>query len=424
MSIEILNGRVIDPESGFDQTADLFIEDGKITGIDQKPKGFEATHTIYAHNQLVIAGMTDLGVRLGQRSEEYRGTVTTEEQAAVNSGITTLCCFPDTGPVLDTPDSINSLHQHQDEANLAKLEMIAAMTLNLNGEDLSEMISLKNAGCIGVSNAWHPMKNAQVTRRAFEYATSQKLKIFVHPEDHSLINDGCAHEGAVSTRLGLPAIPEAAETSAIGMLLPIIQQTGASVHFCRLSSRNGQNMIRRAQHDGLAVTSDVSINQLFLTEMDVMDFNPLYHTRPPLRGTSDRDALREALTNGSIQAISSDHIPLPADAKLDAFPSTSPGISGLETLLSLTLKLVDEDVVSLNRAIQLLTSGPASVAGLNRGVIKTDAVADIVVLDEAVEWDCNPYDFISIGKNSPYAGWGLRGRVTHTIVSGNLAYRS
>lgn len=422
MKIEILNGRVIDPKSEFDKTTDVFIDAGKILSIGNKPDGFSATTSIDAKQKLVIPGIVDLGVRLGHFSKEYGGSIAIEEQAAISAGITTLCCFPDTGPVIDTPGGIDFMRQQQNQTRLAKLEMIAALTRELNGEDLSEMASLKQAGCIGVSNAWAKMKNTRVIRHAFEYATSQQLRVFIHPEDHALINNGCAHEGAISTRLGLPGIPEAAETSTLGMYLPIIQQTGASVHFCRISSRNGQNIIRRAQYDGLPVTADVSINQLFLTEMDLIDFNPLYHTRPPLRSDTDKNSLRNAIADGSIQAISSDHLPLPADAKLDAFPATSPGISGLETLLSLALKLADEKVVNLTQAIHLLTAGPADVAGLNRGTIKSGAIADVIVVDPNKEWICDPYAFISTGKNSPYAGWDLKGKVSHTIVSGNLVY--
>ncbi len=420
--IEILNGRVIDPESGLDQTTDIFITAGKVSAVGDKPKDFRAATSIDAKQKLVIPGIVDLGVRLGQFSKEYGGSIAIEEQAAVSAGITTLCCFPDTGPVIDTPGNIDFMQQQQNKTRLAKLEMIAALTRELNGEDLSEMASLKQAGCIGVSNAWSAMKNSRVIRHAFEYATSQQLKVFIHPEDHALINNGCAHEGAVSTRLGLPGIPEAAETSTLGMYIPLIQQTGASAHFCRISSRNGQNIIRRAQYDGLPITADVSINQLFLTEMDLMDFNPLYHTRPPLRTDTDKNSLRSAIADGSIQAISSDHLPLPADAKLDAFPATAPGISGLETLLSLTLRLVDENVIDLARAIHLLTFGPATIAGLNRGTIKPGAMADIIVIDQEKEWICDPYAFISTGKNSPYSGWDLKGKVTHTIVSGDLVY--
>ncbi|HID82410.1 MAG TPA: dihydroorotase [Chromatiales bacterium] len=422
MKIEILNGHLVDPANKIDQTTNLFIADGKVAAVGHRPPGFKAKKTIDASNHLVIPGIVDIGMRLGEPGIDHTEQINCESKAAVSAGITTLCCFPDTGPIIDTPAEIDSIQRHQRQAGQAHIHVIAALTKELAGTELSEMASLKAAGCLGVSNTWQPLDSSRVARRALEYAASHDLTVYIHPEDHGLLDNGCAHEGAVATRLGLPGIPEAAETAAIGFYLPLIEATGARVHFCRLSTRQGIKMIRRARHDGLPITADVNAHQLFLTEMDLADFNPLFHTRPPLRTMRDRDGLREALSNGSLQAICSDHLPLSPDAKLAPFPATLPGISALETLLALTLRLVEEKVIELTDAIRLLTAGPAEILDIKAGQLGTDDRADISIIDPEASWECDPYQFQSEGKNSPFGGWHFKGRVTKTLVAGKTVF--
>ena len=422
MSLAVLKARLIIPNLGLDETGNIYIKQGKVIAIGRKPAGFKAKKTIDAKGLILIPGIVDLGVRLGLGGEEYSSGITNEGKAAAKGGITSVACFPDTGPILDTVGEVDFLLHHPTTKTKIHLLPIGAISKGLQGNELTEMANLKQAGCIGVGNAWQPLKNTLVTRRAFEYAASNDLTVFIHPEDHALMAGGCAHEGMVATRLGLPGIPEAAETTAIGSLLPLIEQTGVKAHFCRLSTRIGQNMIRRAQYDGANITADVSINQLFLTEMDLMDFNPLAHTRPPLRTQLDQQALRSALENNSLQAISSDHLPLSRDNKLDAFPSTMPGISGFETLLSLSLKLVEEKVMTMSQAINLLCTEPGKIAGGEAGHLDVGGKADVTLFDANDEWLCEPQNFISNGKNSPYAGWSMPGKVTHTISDGRIIY--
>lgn len=422
MNIEILNGQLVDPANAIDQLTNLYISEGKVAAVGDKPSGFKATETIDASSKLIIPGIIDIGIRLGKPGIDHTEQINCESKAAVSAGITTLCCFPDTGPIIDTPAEIDSIQRHQRQTGLAHIHVIAALTKELKGTELSEMASLKAAGCIGVSNTWQPLGSSRIARRALEYAASHDLTVYIHPEDHGLMNNGCAHEGAVATRLGLPGIPEAAETAAIGFYLPLIEATGARVHFCRLSTHQGIKMIRRARHDGLPITADVSAHQLFLTEMDLADFNPLFHTRPPLRTMRDREGLRQALANGSLQAISSDHLPLSPDAKLAPFPATTPGISAMETLLALTLRLVEEKVVTLTDAIRLLSIGPAEILGVRAGQLGVGDPADISIIDPETSWECNPYQFISEGKNSPFGGWHFKGQVIRTLADGKTVY--
>lgn len=424
MSLAIHNARLVIPNLETDEVGSIYIKNNKVLAVGRKPRGFEAKTTIDAKGLVLMPGIVDLGVRLGKGGEEYGTGISTEGKAALRGGITTVACLPDTGPIIDTVGAVDFMLHHPTTKTKVRIVTIGALTKQLTGEEISEMASLKNAGCIGVGNAWQALKDTRVIRRAFEYAASNDLTVYIHPEDHALMADGCAHEGMVATRLGLIGIPEAAETVAIGTYLPLIEHTGVRAHFCRVSTRVGQNMIRRAQYDGASITADVSINQLFLTEMDIMDFNPLANTRPPLRSQLDKDALRAALSNGSINAISSDHIPLSRDAKLDAFPSTSPGISGFETLLSLTLKLVEEKVISLLDAVRLLSSNPGQIAGDGLGKLFEGGAADLTLFDPNDDWYCEPDTFISHGKNSPYGGWSMPGVVKYTIVNGKVAYKA
>ena len=425
MNISITNGHVVDPANEVDAITSLFIRDDRVVHVgDTAPDGFVPEQQIDATGKLVIPGLIDLSARLGEPGFEYKADIDSESLAAVSAGITTLCCPPDTAPAIDAPAEIEFIEQRQEEVGLARIKVIAAITQGLQGKQLSEMAALKDAGCIGVSNVFAAFAGGNVVRSALAYAASHDLIVFIHPEEHDLANGGCIHEGAVATRLGLPGMPEAAETAAIGYLMPIIKLTGARVHFCRLSTGEGMNMVRRARIDGLQVTADVCAHQLFLTEMDAADFNPLCHTRPPLRTQRDKEALRKGLTSNGIDAICSDHQPHELDAKLAPFAVTEPGISALETLLPLTLRLVEEAVLSLPQAIAQVTCAPAAILGLNDlGHLGVGAAADLCIIDPEIEWECQPADFLSRGKNSPFAGWPFRGAVAQTFIGGELVYR-
>ncbi len=422
MNLHIKNGRVIDPANHIDKIQDLFIADGRVAALGMPPLGFSANRTIDATGQVVCPGLVDLCARLREPGLEYKGTIASETFAAASAGITTLCCPPDTDPVIDTPAVAELIRQRAEQANIVHVVTLGALTRGLAGTQLSEMAALKAAGCVGVSNAMAPITNTSVMRSALEYAATYQLTVFLYGEDHWLRHNGCMHEGAVSTRLGLPGIPAAAEIVGVTRDLALIEQTGARAHFCRLSTAQAAQLVHRAQRQGLPVTADVSAHQLHLTEIDVGDFNSLCHVIPPLRSQRDMEGLREAVAKGIISSIVSDHQPHEQDAKLRPFAETDPGISALETLLPLSLRLTENNHMSLSDVIARLTVNPANILGIPTGTLSVGARADICIFDPAMRWQLSEDTIVSRGRNSPFIGWPLEGKATHTIVAGKLIY--
>ncbi|MGE5240321.1 MAG: dihydroorotase [Bacteroidota bacterium] len=424
MGILIKGGHLIDPANGVDGKKDLYIDnEGFVAGVGKAPSGFKAGKTIHAGGRIVCPGLVDLRARLREPGLEYKATIESEVHAAVAAGITTLCCPPDTHPVIDTPAMAQMIQSRAWRFGLAFIHPLGALTQNLEGKRLADMEALDEAGCVGVTNALVPVTDTLVMRRAMEYAATLDLTVFLHAEDPWLRNHGCVHEGEVGTRLGLPGIPEAAETVGVARDLALIEQTGCRAHFCNLSSRRAVSMIAEAQRQGLPVSADVTAHHLHLTEHDIGDFNTQCHVRPPLRGKQDRQGLRKALKSGVIGAICSDHQPHEPDAKLAPFAQSEPGISALETLLPLTLKLVDEELLTLSEAIALLTHKPARVIGADTGHLGVGATADVCIFDPAARWVLTPDRLVSRGRNTPFLGWEFRGRVTHTLIGGKLVYR-
>lgn len=421
--LHIHGGHLLDPANGIDSHCDLYIEDGRIAAIGKAPDGFVADQHIDASGKLVCPGLVDLQARLREPGEKHKGSIASESMAAAASGITTLCFPPDTRPVIDNPAVAEQIRQRAAACGKTRVLPIGALTQGLEGEQLANMQALQKAGCIVMGNARHPVVNTLVQRRALEYAATLGLTVFIHAEDPWLAADGCVHEGPMSTRLGLPGIPECAEVVAVGRDLMLIEQTGVSAHFCQLSSARAVEMIAQAKARGLKVSADVSAHQLFLTELDISDFNSLCHVRPPLRSQRDRDSLRQAVADGVIDAICSDHQPHDRDAKLAPFPATEPGISALETLLPLTLRLVEEGFLSLPRAIAALSTEPARILGLSSGQLGIGATADLCLIDLHSPWTVDEQNLLSAGKNTPFGGWELRGQVSHTLLGGEIVFQ-
>lgn len=420
--IMIRGGRVIDPAHAIDQVTDLYIAEGRITALGMAPAGFVPDRVIDATNQVVCPGLVDLRARLREPGQTAKGTIASETRAAAHGGVTTLCCPPDTTPVIDSP-AVAELIQHRAElAGFARVIPTGALTQGLKGEQISAMQALKDAGCIGVSNAFNPLVNTLVLRRAMEYVATLDMTLFLHPEDPWLANEGVAHEGPVSARMGLRGIPDCAESVAVAQVLQLVGMTGARVHFCQLSTHEAVHLISRAQFDGLPVSADVSAHHLHLTHIDLMGFNSLCHVRPPLRAERDRDALRQGLVRGVIGSICSDHQPHDADAKLAPFAQTEPGISGLETLLPLALRLVDDGVLDLPALLAKLTCQPASVLGIAAGTLEVGALADVCVFDPEQYWTLRAGEMASRGQNSPFLGLEMKGRVTHTLLGGKVVF--
>ena len=423
MRISIENGRLIDPSNKLDGKQDLYIADGKIVGIKTKPDGFKSDLQINAKDKIILPGLVDLCARLREPGFEHKATFQTELYAANSSGITSICYPPDTDPVIDTPAVVELIHQRTRDVNRTNIYPLGALTHGLNGVHLAEMHTLKQAGCIGVSNALAPIENTEVLRRAFEYAHSCDLTVFLYAEDNALKNKGVAHEGPLSTRLGLPAIPETAETVAISRALLLVEQTNVRIHFCRLSSARGVKLIKAAQEQGLPVTADVAICNLHLTEMDIVDYNSDCHLQPPLRSERDRQGLIEGINDGTISAVCSDHQPHDADAKSAPFSLTETGATTIEHLLPLMLHLVNRNELKLDRAILLLTSQPANILTINKGTLGIDKDADICILDPDTGISVDKDKLLSAGKNSPFKGWELQGIVSHTLFNGEVVFK-
>lgn len=422
MRIHIRGGRLVDPGNDIDGLHDLWIADGNIVGVGAAPDGFSADRVIDADGRVVCPGLIDLRAHLREPGDEHKATIASETAAAARGGITSLCCTPDTRPAIDTPAVAGLIRRRARGAGMARVIPIGALTQGLDGEHLSEMAALKQAGCLGVGNSFRPMRDLTVMSRAMEYAATFDLTVFVNPQDHALANNGRAHLGAVATRLGLAGVPAAAETVAVASLLALVDQIGVRVHFSLLSTARAAQMIARARHEGMPVTADVSAHHLHLTENDVLDFDSLCHVRPPLRTLRDREGLRQWLARGAISAICSDHQPHEADAKLRPFTETEPGISGLETLLPLGLRLVDEGVLTLSEAIARLSWQPARILGVQAGRLGAGMPADICIFDPDAYWVLDRDTMRSRGHNTPFLGWEMKGRVTHTLLAGQLVY--
>jgi dihydroorotase len=421
-NIQIKNGRLIDPANNVDDLHDLFIADGKVCGVGKAPSGFTAEMTIDASDRIVCPGLVDLCAHMREPGEEHKATIASETAAAAKSGITTLCCPPDTDPVVDSPAVATLIYRRAQQQGSARVLPIGALTKGLQGAELAEMAALKNARCAALSNGRNPLTSTLVERRALEYAATFGITVFLPPEDFHLRDNGCAHEGPISARLGLPGIPEVAETIAVARDLTLATHTGCHIHFRGLSCGTAVRMVQRALHDRLPISADVSAHQLHLTEMDLSDFDSNCHVIPPLRSLTDRDLLRKGVAEGVIGAICSDHQPHEPDAKEAPFPSTAPGISALETLLPLTLKLVQEGILPLSDAIARLTSGPADILGLPLGRLALGATADVCIFDPNEHWILKAEEMVSHGHNTPFLGWELSGRVTHTLLEGNIVF--
>lgn len=420
--ILISNGRIIDPANNIDQTGSVYIADGKILAVNQQMTDFTADITIDATDNIICPGFIDLSVRLRDPGQSYKGTILSETKAAASAGVTSLCLPPDTSPVIDTQAVTELIADKSEKANYTQVYPIGALTHKLEGIELSSMFALKQAGCIAVSNATAPLASLLVLRRAMEYASSHDLLVMLHPDIPSLSNKGCAHEGVFATRYGLPGIPEASESIAVAQCLELAELTGCRLHFSQVSCRRSIIKIQQAKKYGLKVTADVAIHQLHLTEEDIEPFNSSYHVLPPFRTKKDLQSLRESLANGTIDIICSDHQPHDLDAKLGAFPETASGISSLETLLPLTLRLVEVYAITLSQGIAALTQKPAETLGIARGALTPGLAADICVFDPSLSWTINQETWKSAGRNTPFWGQSLKGRVTHTLQSGKIIF--
>jgi dihydroorotase len=430
MKILIKNGRVIDPASNFDEVCDVAVAAGRIVSIRNIAPNFSASRVVDAKGCIVAPGLVDLAARLREPGHEHEGMLESEMMAAAAGGVTSLVCLPDTDPVLDEPGLVEMLKFRAEKLHQARVFPLGALTRNLEGEILTEMLELTEAGCVGFSQADVPLANTQVMQRALQYASTYGYTVWLRPQELHL-GKGVAASGSLATRLGLAGVPVAAETIALFTIFELVKATGARVHICRLSSAAGVDLVRRAKEEGLPVTCDISINSLHLTDNDIGYFDSRMRLNPPLRQQRDRDALREALADGTVDALVSDHTPVDEDAKTLPFAEAEAGATGLELLLSLALKWGHESGGGLMRSLAVLTSEPARVLGPALGTLQASAgriveggVADLCVFDPNAEWVVQPEALRSQGKHTPFSGYSLPGRVRCTIAAGQLAHEA
>lgn len=414
-SLLIQNVRLLDPAGDRDTVTDLLLRDGAIAalGADALAKGGES---LDARGHWLLPAASDLAARLREPGATQKATIASEASAALAAGVATLCMPPDTKPVADTPALIDRIHTKAAQAGAARVLVLGALTQGLAGEALAELSALKAAGVVGVSNGQRPLANALVARRALEYAQGLGLTVHVQALEPALANSGCAHEGATATRLGLAPIPVAAEVAAIRQWISLVEDTGGRVHFGRLSSARGAELVESAQQRGLPVSADVAIHQLFLTDAALEGFNAQAHLLPPLRSEDDRQALRAALARGVIGALCSDHQPHEPDAKINPFPLTEPGTSSVETLLPLALELVHEGLLTPLQMAQRLSLGPSRVLGQTLPALQPGARLPLVLVDPQSPWTLRAQDLRSRGRNSLFDGRRFQGRVLRVFA--------
>jgi len=428
MKLHIKNGRVIDPANGIDAIQDLFIADGRIVAAAD---GFTADQTIDASGLVVAPGLVDLSARLREPGYEYKATLESELQAAMQGGVTSLVCPPDTDPVLDEPGLVEMLKHRARIVDQANVHPLGALTVGLKGKALTEMAELTEAGCVGFAQAEEPILDTTVLLRALQYAKTFGYTVWLRPQDAHIGRGGVAASGPLASRLGLSGVPVMSETIALHTIFELMRATGARVHLCRLSSAAGLALVKAAKKEGLQVTCDVGIHHLHMTDADIGFFDSNARLTPPLRSGRDRDAIRAAVLDGTIDAVCSDHTPVDDDEKLLPFGEASPGATGLELLLALTLKWAqdqhkDEQKAAdeaLSLAIGKITWQAAQIAGLPAGTLSVGAPADVVLFDPDTLWKVEQAALASQGKHTPFLGFEVSGQVQATVVGGRVAYQ-
>jgi dihydroorotase len=430
MKLLIQNGRVVDPASGFDQTADVAIAAGRIVALGQLPADFKPNRVIDAQGCIVAPGLVDLAARLREPGQEHAGMLESEMAAAVAGGVTSLVCPPDTEPVLDEPGLVEMLRYRAEKLHLARVLPLGALTVGLKGDVLTEMGQLTAAGCVGFSQAEVPISSTQVLQRALQYASTFGYTVWLRPQELHL-GKGVAASGALATRMGLSGVSVAAETIALHTIFELVRSTQARVHLCRISSAQGVELIRKAKAEGLPVTADVSINSLHLTDADMGYFDSRARLTPVLRQQRDRDALRAGLADGTLDVLVSDHTPVDADAKALPFAEAEPGATGMELLWSLALKWGQEADLPVSQVLARLTADPARVLGPTLGNLQDSVghlavggVADVCVLSTEGHWLVSDAALRSQGKSTPFSGYELPGRVRATVVGGQVVFEA
>jgi dihydroorotase len=419
--ILIKGGRVISPAQQLDDTCDILIENGKIAAIGKKLNG-KGAEVIDATGKVVTPGLVDIHVHLRDPGFEYKEDIASGTLAAVAGGFTSVACMPNTNPVNDNQAVTSFILKKAAEDGHCRVFPIASITKGLEGELLTEMGELKELGVYAVSDDGKPVSNPQLMRRAMEYARPFGMTIISHAEDLDLVGSGVMNEGLIATELGLKGIPWVAEDAATAREVMLAEFTGAHLHVAHVSTKGSIEIVRQAKKRGVAVTCEAAPHHFTLTDEAVRGYNTNAKMNPPLRSPEDREAVRQGIADGTVDAIATDHAPHHIDEKNVEFAIAMNGIVGLETALPLTLKLVEDGLIDLPKAVALLTNGPAGVLDLPVGALKEGGDADVTVIDPNLEWTVEAQKLVSKSKNTPFDGWQMKGAAVCTIVAGKVVF--
>jgi dihydroorotase len=421
--ILLRGGRVLDPVREFDAEADVLLKDGKVAAIERGlPAPGKDSKVIDVKGCWVVPGLIDLHVHLREPGQEYKENIETGTAAAAAGGFSAVCCMPNTSPLNDTRAVTDLIVQRAREKGSVRVYPIGCITQGQKGETLADMGELQEAGCVAVSDDGHGVSNSEVMRRALEYARSFRMPIVQHCEDSALSAGGAMHEGLASTRFGIRPQPAAAESAMLARDLELVALTGGRYHMAHISCAESLRLIRGAKQRGLPVTCEVTPHNLMLTDEACAGYDTFFKMNPPLRSASDLAALREALADGTIDAIATDHAPHSPVEKEVEFEQAANGVIGLETALALALELVEAGVLTPAKLVLRMSAGPARVLGLPGGSLALGAPADVTAIDPKAAWACDPTLFRSKARNTPFGGRAMRGRAVLTVVGGAIAF--
>ncbi len=419
MKLLIKNGHVIDPKNKLDEVLDLLIENGRVKSVSKKST-VKVDQELDARGKIVCPGLIDIHVHFRQPGFEYKETIETGLRAAAKGGFTGVSPMANTHPVSDSRSDMEFQVREAKRLGLGNLWPVGAVTLKLEGKELTEFGELQKGGAVALSDDGRPITDSNILRRALEYSKKFNLPILAHCQDEGLFGCGCIHEGAVSTRLGLIGIPVECESSEVARDIQLADLTGGKLHFCHISSKKSLDLIRHAKSAGSKITAETCPHYFHLTDEAVLHYNTNAKMNPPLRAREDQAAVRKALKDGTIDVISTDHAPHAEYEKDVEFDQAPFGITGLETSLALSYKLVEEKVLTLSQLVEKMSTNPAKVIGVDRGHLSEGAVADVTIFDPNQEWVVDKNEFESKSKNSPFIGWKLKGRATDVIVDGKI----
>lgn len=420
--LHIQNARLIDPSQNLDQVTDIYVAEGRIQAIGHKPSTGEIEQSIDASGQWLVPGFIDLGAHLAEPGYAHKGSIASETRAACSSGFTHVCSLPDTKPVADSGAVIQLILEKAAKAGFAKVLPLGALTQGLAGEQLASMFTLREAGCVALSNARHPIKDSYVMRRMMEYAATYDIPVFLNPDDEALSSAGCMHDGKVATRMGLTGIPRTAETIALAQMLLLIEQTRVRAHISQISCARSLDMLRQARAGGLNISADTPLANLIYTDEAVAGYNSQFNVRPVLRSDTDRQALLAAVNAGEL-SISSNHRPHEVAAKKAPFADAEAGMSMFDGFLPQALQLVERGELTLSALIQALTQNPANVLCLKHDLAEGSNF-NAALINPSVERTFRRSQLLSKGRNSPVAGSTLKGAATAVFVDGRMVFKA